>query len=48
MIYPKLKTAIATDSYVKVALDKTYQLIFKSGYKLTSNNEAAVDYLKQD
>ena len=43
----EIKTAIATDSYVKVALDKTYQLIFKSGYKLTSNNEAAVDYLKQ-
>jgi len=43
----EVKTAIETDSYIKVALDKTFQLILKAGYKLTSNNESAVEYLKQ-
>lgn len=43
----EVKSAIETDSYVKVALDKMYQLIFKAGYKITSNNEAAVEYLNQ-
>lgn len=43
----EIKSAADTDSYIRVALDKTYQLIFKSGYKLTSNNEAAIEYLEQ-
>lgn len=43
----EVRSAIETDSYIKVALDKTFQLIFKAGYKLTSNNEKAVEYLKQ-
>lgn len=43
----EVKSAIETDSYIKVALDKMYQLIFKAGYKITSNNEAAVEYLQQ-
>ena len=43
----EIKSAIETDSYIKVALDKTQQLIFKAGYKITSNNEAAVEYLEQ-
>ena len=43
----EVKSAIETDSYIKVALDKMFQLIFKAGYKLTSNNEAAVEYLQQ-
>ena len=43
----EVKSAISTDSYIKVALDKTFQLILKSGYKLTSENEAAVEYLQQ-
>ena len=43
----EVRSAIETDSYIKVALDKTYQLIFKAGYKITSNNEKAVEYLKQ-
>ena len=43
----EVKSAIQTDSYIKVALDKMSQLIFKAGYKITSNNEAAVEYLEQ-
>ena len=43
----EVKSAIQTDSYIKVALDKTSQLIFKAGYKITGNNEAAVEYLEQ-
>lgn len=43
----EVKSAIETDSYIKVALDKLFQLIFKAGYKITSNNEAATEYLQQ-
>jgi hypothetical protein len=43
----EVRAAIETDSYIKVALDKTFQLIFKAGYKLSSKNEKAVEYLRQ-
>lgn len=43
----EIKSAIETDSYVKVSLDKIFQLIFKAGYKMTGNNQAAIDYLKE-
>lgn len=43
----EVRTAIETDSYIKVALDKTFQLVFKAGYKISSKNEKAVEYLKQ-
>lgn len=43
----EVRSAIETDSYIKVSLDKTFQLIFKAGYKLSSKNEKAVEYLKQ-
>ena len=43
----EVRSAIETDSYIKVALDKTFQLIFKAGYKITSKNAKAVEYLKQ-
>ena len=43
----EVRSAIETDSYIKVALDKTFQLVFKAGYKITSKNEKAVEYLKQ-
>lgn len=43
----EVRAAIETDSYIKVALDKTFQLIFKAGYKMSSKNEKAVEYLKQ-
>ena len=43
----EVRSAIETDSYIKVALDKTFQMIFKAGYKISSKNEKAVEYLKQ-
>ena len=43
----EVRSAIETDSYIKVALDKTFQLVFKAGYKMSSKNEKAVEYLKQ-
>lgn len=43
----EVKSAIGTDSYLKVALDKTAQLVMKSGYKFESDNENALEYLKQ-
>lgn len=43
----EVQSAISTDSYIKVALDKTAQLVMKSGYMLESNNESALQYLKQ-
>ena len=43
----EVKSAINTDSYIKVALDKTAQLVMKSGYKFESDNENALEYLKQ-
>lgn len=43
----EVKAAIGTDSYIKVALDKTSQLVMKSGYKFESDNESALEYLKQ-
>lgn len=43
----EVKSAINTDSYIKVALDKTAQLIMKSGYKFESDNENALEYLRQ-
>lgn len=42
----EVQSAINTDSYIKVALDKTAQLIMKSGYKFESDNENALEYLK--
>ncbi len=43
----EVRNAIETDSYIKVALDKTFQMVFKAGYKISSKNEKAVEYLKQ-
>src|SRR5574344_613062 len=42
----EVQSAINTDSYIKAALDKTAQLIMKSGYKFESDNENALEYLK--
>lgn len=42
----EVQSAINTDSYIKVALDKTAQLIMKSGYNFESDNENALEYLK--
>lgn len=43
----EVQSAINTDSILKRALDMHAQLIMKSGYRLESNNEAAIEYLKQ-
>lgn len=43
----EIKDAVDTDSYLKIACIKYYQLIMKSGYRITSANENAVTYLKQ-
>lgn len=45
--FEEIRSAIETDSYIKIALQKQYQLLFKSGYRLISENEKAVEYLKQ-
>lgn len=45
--FEEIKSAIQTDSYVKIALQKQFQILFKSGYRLISENENAVEYLKQ-
>ena len=42
----EIKNAIGTDSYIKVAVDKFAQLIFKAGYSIVSNNDAAAEYLR--
>lgn len=42
----EVQSAINTDSYIKAALDKTAQLVMKSGYKFESDNENALEYLK--
>lgn len=43
----EIRSAIQTDSYLKIAVEKTAQLIFKAGFKLTSENEKAKEYLQQ-
>lgn len=43
----EVKAAAETDSYIKVSLDKTYQLIYKSGFKISSVNEKAQEYVEQ-
>lgn len=43
----ELKLALNTDSYLKIACIKYYQLIIKSGFQLTSENEKALEYVKQ-
>lgn len=45
--FEEIKSAIQTDSYIKVALQKQFQLLFKSGYRLISENENAVEYIRQ-
>lgn len=42
----EIKNAIAADSYIKLAIMKYSQLIFKAGYNLVSDNNDAVDYIR--
>ena len=43
----EIKTACETDSYINQAVTKYNQLIFKAGYKLSSANDKAIQYLNQ-
>lgn len=41
-----IQTAYETDSYIRQALDKYVELMFKSGWALVGKNENAIKYLK--
>jgi hypothetical protein len=41
----EIKAASETDSYIKMAVQKYSQLMFKAGYQIKGNNDAAVEYL---
>lgn len=41
-----IKAATAADSYLKMAIQKHSQLIFKAGYTINSNNDAAAEYIR--
>ena len=43
----EIRDAIATDSYLKLAVSKYSQLIFKAGYHIVSDNDAAAEYIQQ-
>lgn len=45
--FEEIKRAAETDSYIKMSLDKYKRMVFKAGYYLKSNNNAATDYLWQ-
>lgn len=42
----EIKKAINGDSYIKMAISKYSQLIFKAGYSIVSENDAAAEYLR--
>ena len=42
----EIKRACESDSYIKMSLMKYSYMLFKAGYKLESENEAASDYVK--
>lgn len=42
----EIKDAINGDSYIKMAISKYSQLIFKAGYSIVSPNDAAAEYLR--
>ena len=41
----EIKDAVGADSYIKLAVSKYSQLIFKAGYNIVGQNDAAVEYL---
>lgn len=43
----QIKEACAADSYIAVATQKYSQLIFKAGYSIVSDNDAAAEYIRQ-
>jgi hypothetical protein len=42
----EIKDAIAADSYIKLAITKYSQLVFKAGYNIVSQNDAAAEYIR--
>ena len=44
--FEDVNNAYKTDSYVRQAIDKYSELLFKSGWQLHGNNDAAILYLK--
>ena len=42
----EIKDAIAADSYLKLSVMKYSQLIFKAGYNILSDNDAAAEYVR--
>ena len=42
----EIKDAINGDSYIKMAISKYSQLIFKAGYNIVGSNDAAAEYLR--
>lgn len=43
----EIRDAIAADSYIKLAITKYSQLVFKAGYSIVSDNDAAAEYIQQ-
>jgi len=43
----EIRAAAETDSYIKMALMRYRYLVYKAGYQLKSNNEAAAEYIKK-
>lgn len=43
----EIRRAAAADSYIKRSLESYSRLIFKAGYKLKSENEKALEYIKK-
>lgn len=44
--FSEIKDAINGDSYIKMAIAKYSQLIFKAGYNIVGSNDAAAEYLR--
>jgi len=42
----EIQQAIRSDSYIKLAVDKYSQLIFKAGYHIVSDNDQAAEYIQ--
>lgn len=42
----EIKIAAQSDSYIKISMQKYCQLVFKAGYKIVSQNDAAAEYIR--
>lgn len=45
--FANIEKAYLTDSYIRTAIDKQVDFMFKSGYDIVGKNPAAVQYIKQ-